>query len=144
MDFQANPFLGVDPGHLPTWIELHAVEYEILGMNAHNLVLNALGEMGVLGGIPLLLIVALLLVRVWRNAWTCKTPLAVALCVSFTAVLLHNMVEASFEGEQFQIVFWIIAALVPPGDERQQIRNASTVPSQFIGALSRGRQPLTV
>jgi O-antigen ligase len=144
MDFQANPLLGVGPGQLPTWIELHAVEYQILGMNAHNLVLNALGEMGVLGGVPLLLIVGLLLVRVWRNAWTCKTPLAVALCVSFTAVLLHNMVEASFEGEQFQIVFWIIAALVPPGDELQQIRNASPVTDRFIGALSRGRGPLTV
>lgn len=144
MDFQANPLLGVGPGQLPTWIELHGVEYQILGMNAHNLILNALGEMGVLGGIPLLLIICLLLVRVWRNAWTRRTPFAVALCVSFTAVLMHNMVEASFEGEQFQIVFWTIAALVPSGGERQQIRNGSPVTNRFIGALSRCRHPLPV
>jgi len=144
MDFQANPLLGVGPGQLPTWIGLHAVEYEILGMNAHNLVLNALGEMGVLGGVPLLLIVALLLGRVWRNACALKTPLAVALCVSFTAVLLHNMVEASFEGEQFQIVFWITAALVPSGGEQQHIKNGSPVTSWLAGPASGGRQPWTV
>jgi O-antigen ligase len=112
-DFEENPILGVGPGQLATWVKLHGVEDVYSGMNAHNLVLNALGEMGLLGGLPLLLIVGLLLVRVWRNAWNLKTPLAAALCVSFTAVLLHNMVEASFEGEEFQIVFWTVAALIP-------------------------------
>lgn len=119
-DFEDNPMLGVGPGQLATWIKLHGVEDVLSGMNAHNLVLNALGEMGILGGVPVLLIVGLLLVRVWRDAWNLRTPLAVALCVSFTTVILHNMVEASFEGEEFQIVFWTVAALIPCANARSK------------------------
>lgn len=120
LDFEDNPVLGVGPGQLATWVKLHGVENAIPGMNAHNLVLNAFGEMGILGGVPLLLIVGLLLVRAWRNAWNLKTPLAVALCVAFTAALLHNMVEASFEGEEFQIIFWTVAALIQRASDCSQ------------------------
>jgi len=114
--FQENPVLGVGPGQLPTWVKIDGVENVLSGMNAHNLVLNALAETGLVGSLPLLLLVSVILNRVWRSAWSLRTPLAVALCVSFTAVLLHNMVEASFEGEEFQVVFWTIAALIPVSD----------------------------
>ena len=36
----------------------------------------------------------------------------VALWIALLAAVVHNMMEASFEEQQFQIVFWTVAAMV--------------------------------
>jgi len=38
-------------------------------------------------------------------------PLNAAVWLGLLAAVLHNMVEASFEGQQFQYVFWAVAAM---------------------------------
>ena len=102
--FLENPIFGIGPGQLPTAIIRHGVELDA-GMNAHNLILNALGENCITGGIPLLFLVGLIIHRSWKLAWNRHTLLTACFCLSITCAMIHNLVEASWEGEQFQIIF---------------------------------------
>ena len=112
--FMENPVLGIGPGELGDAINHHMIVPTIAGdrqYNAHNLVIDSLAEMGLPTGLALLAIVGIVL----RNAWIAvrKAPSAfnVGVWVALLAGVMHNMVEASFEGPQFQVVFWTVAAM---------------------------------
>ncbi len=112
--FTENPVLGVGPGQLGNAIA-HHVMVPVFGSvyyNAHNLILDALAENGLPAGLALLTMVGLVLHRAWMGLVTQPNPLAAALWVGLLAAVMHNMVEASFEGQQFQFVFWAVAAMV--------------------------------
>jgi O-antigen ligase len=107
--FVENPILGVGPGQLANVIERHG---GYPGANAHNTVLNTLGELGITAGGVLLFMLSLVIIRSWRKAWNERSAFAVAVCVSVTTAAIHNFVESSYAGEQFQVVFWAVAALL--------------------------------
>jgi O-antigen ligase len=111
--FVENPVLGVGPGQLGRAIAARAVvpEYDQQYMNAHNLVLDALAENGLPAGLALLVMVGIVMYRALRAALLQSSTLNVALWVALFAAVIHNMVEASFEGQQFQVVFWTLAAM---------------------------------
>ena len=119
--FVENPLLGVGPGQLSDAIASHLMVpfYGTLYANAHNLVLDAFAENGLPGGLVLLFMVGIVLRRAWIAVRTQPTALNIALWVSILAAVMHNMVEASFEGQQFQIIFWVVAALVGKGSAQQ-------------------------
>jgi O-antigen ligase len=112
--FLENPFLGVGPGQLSGAIahRLMVPFYGTMYANAHNLVLDALAENGLPAGLALLAMIGIVLRRAWFAVTREASPLNIALWSAIVAALTHNMVEASFEGQQFQVVFWIVAALV--------------------------------
>jgi O-antigen ligase len=121
--FLENPVLGVGPGELGDAINHHLIVPTIAGghqYNAHNLVIDSLAEMGLPTGLALLFIVALVLRKAWLAVAADASALNVAVWVALLAAVMHNMVEASFEGEQFQVVFWTVAAMAGNLNERSQ------------------------
>jgi hypothetical protein len=76
--------------------------------------------MGLPTGLALLFIVALVLRKAWLAVATDASAFNVAVWVALLAAVMHNMVEASFEGEQFQVVFWTVAAMAGNLNERSQ------------------------
>jgi O-antigen ligase len=126
--FKQNPLLGVGPGQLGNAIASHmqVPDFDQQYTNAHNLVLNALAENGLPAGLALLAMVGIVLYRAVRTAVLHPAALNVALCVSLLAAVIHNMVEASFEGQQFQVVFWTVAGIV---EMRQGSLPVATQPS---------------
>ena len=112
--FLENPVLGVGPGQLGNAIDHHLVVPTIASggqYNGHNLVIDSLAEMGLPAGLALLAMVGTVLWRAWRSVVTHSTAFNVAVWVALLAAVLHNMVEASFEGPQYQVVFWAVAAM---------------------------------
>ena len=112
--FLKNPVLGVGPGQLGDAINHEMIVPTSAGdryYNAHNLVIDSLAEMGLPAGLALLMLVAGVMRAAWIAARTHTDPLSVAIWVALLAALIHNMVEASFEGQQFQVVFWAVAAM---------------------------------
>ena len=56
--------------------------------------------------------VGIILYRAFMIAALQPSALSVGLWVAFLAAVIHNMVEASFEGQQFQVIFWAVAGMV--------------------------------
>src|SRR5215472_7185087 len=112
--FTENPVLGVGPGQLGDAINRHLIVPTIAGTaqyNGHNLVIDSLAEMGLPAGLALLAMVGVVLRRAWLSVRGCPTAFNVGVWVALMAAVMHNMIEASFEGPQFQVVFWAIAAM---------------------------------
>ena len=59
----------------------------------------------------LLALVGTVMWKAWGAAAGHPTAFNVAVWIALLAALMHNMVEASFEGQQFQVVFWAVAAM---------------------------------
>src|SRR5260370_441154 len=112
--FTENPVFGVGPGQLGNAIASHMLvpTYDAQHMNAHNLVLDALAENGLPAGFALLTMVGIILYRAFMIAALQPSTLSVGLWVALLAAVIHNMVEASFEGQQFQVIFWAVAGMV--------------------------------
>jgi O-antigen ligase len=115
--FRENPLLGVGPGQLSPAIAHHLMvpwyDTGTMYANAHNLVVDALAENGLPAGLVLLTMVGIVLRRAWVVAVAHPNALHIALWIALLAAVLHNLVEASFEGQQFQVIFWVVAALTP-------------------------------
>ncbi|MGO9086141.1 MAG: O-antigen ligase family protein [Candidatus Sulfotelmatobacter sp.] len=112
--FAENPVLGVGPGQLGDAINHHMMVPTIAGdrqYNGHNLIIDSLAEMGLPTGLALLAMVGVVLRRAWVSVVTRATALNVAVWIALLASVLHNMVEASFEGPHFQVAFWAVAAM---------------------------------
>jgi len=138
--FKEHPVLGVGPGQLGKAIALHMTvpDYNSQYMNAHNLLLDALAENGLAAGLALLAMVGIVLYRAFLIAILRPTPLNVALWVALLAAVIHNLMEASFEEQQFQIVFWTVAAMV---EIRYTQLRASIKPRPAKYQLIQHRQP---
>jgi O-antigen ligase len=139
--FKEHPVLGVGPGQLGKAIALHMTvpDYNAQYMNAHNLLLDALAENGLAAGVALLAMVGIVLYRAFLIAVFRPTPLNVALWVALLAAVIHNLMEASFEEQQFQIVFWTVAAMV---EIRYAQLRASIKPRRARYGLIQHRQPV--
>jgi O-antigen ligase len=112
--FLENPVVGVGPGQLGNAIAHHLLvpQYEVDYYNSHNLIINSLAEMGLPAGLALLIMIGIVMRNAWISASQVPNATNIAVWVALLAAVIHNMVEASFAGEQFQVVFWTIAAMV--------------------------------
>lgn len=110
--FIENPILGSGPGQLGYAIanRFSVSDEYTQNMNGHNLVLDALAENGFFAGVALLAMVCLVLWWAWNAVRWNANPLTLALWIAILAVVLHNMIEPSFESQHFQVVFWVVAA----------------------------------
>lgn len=114
--FVDHPILGVGPGQIGTAIKEQgrAGDNDIHEqyLTSHNLILDAFAENGLLPGLALLTMVGLVIRSAWKKAITNTNPLSVGLFAGVLAALLLDMVEGPFGGEQFQVIFWTVAALI--------------------------------
>lgn len=122
--FEQNPVLGVGPGQVGYAIaqRVSAPTDDEQYMHAHNLVLDALSENGAIGGLIFLAMIAAVLFSAWKAATHSSSPLTVALFIAVCAAVLHEMVESSFPGEQFSVVFWIVAGIIAKSNPAWKIR----------------------
>lgn len=111
--FTENPVLGVGPGQLGDAIDHHLIvpAADTGQYNGHNLIIDSLAEMGLPTGLALLAMVGIVLRRAWVSVVTHASAFNVAVWIALLASVMHNMVEASFEAPQFQVVFWSVAAM---------------------------------
>jgi len=111
--FTENPVLGVGPGQLGDAIDHHLIvpAADASQYNGHNLIIDSLAEMGLPTGLALLAMVGVVLRRAWVSVVTHATAFNVAVWIALLASVMHNMVEAAFEGPHFQVVFWAVAAM---------------------------------
>lgn len=107
-----NPFFGVGPGQSVDYVaRLHIPSDARL--NAHDLVLNATMDAGIVGTIPFLWMLWVIFRRAWSVARARMSPIAIAVWLAIFMALLSDIVEGSFVGQQFQVLFWMIAAMLP-------------------------------
>lgn len=126
--FEQNPVLGVGPGQVGYAIaqRVSVPTEEEQYLHAHNIVLDALAENGAIGGLIFLAMVAGVLFSAWKAASQSSSPLTVALFIAVCAAVLHEMVESSFPGEQFAVVFWVVAAVIAQSNPARGMRSRST------------------
>lgn len=101
--FKRHPLLGVGPGGSKYFVNT------LDESNPHNFILGSLAEVGLLGTVPFLALIAMIA----RRAFALK-PSAIhkALQISILATLLHGCVEPTFiGGQEYSTVFWIIAGV---------------------------------
>jgi len=111
--FLKHPITGVGLGNLSyyaTFILAHDASPA-----AHNIVLGALGEVGVIGAILYFAIFALLLQNVFADYRIERDESLKVLrwCILSSVVggLVHTLVEPTLDGLQFSIIFWTMAGV---------------------------------
>lgn len=111
--FLEHPFSGVGFGNLSYYSKF--ILGPDLSPSAHNIILGALGELGIFGASFFLMIFYLLIKRSYYNYKTeTDRELKILKWSFFSAIiggLIHSLVEPTFEGLQFSIVYWTIAAI---------------------------------
>jgi len=111
--FLQNPLLGVGPGA----IYLYNQRIGIDELYSHNSLLNMFSELGLAGGFPFLLLLGNFLRRSYRLCTSTisqgsRKYLPLGFFIGLVSTLLHGMVEPTFQGQQYTVVFWAIVALV--------------------------------
>jgi O-antigen ligase len=111
--FLRHPFLGIGPNA----IYIYNYQFVVDDLYTHNFILNSLAEMGLFGSLPFFLIVGILMRRSYRLCVSTITNprvkhLTVGLFVSLLATLLHGLVEPTFQGQQYAVIFWTCVALI--------------------------------
>jgi len=111
--FLMHPITGVGFGNLGKYAMFVIPPYE--SPSAHNIILGALGEVGIIGCFLYFLIFGLLLKNIYSKYKSENDEHLKILRWSFLAALLggllHTLVEPNFEGLQFTIMFWSIAGI---------------------------------
>ncbi|OLC89412.1 MAG: hypothetical protein AUH86_25645 [Acidobacteria bacterium 13_1_40CM_4_58_4] len=112
-EFLEHPILGIGPN----CIYIYNRQYAIDVLHTHNFILNWLAEGGLVGALPFFAIISVLIRRSYN---ICLNPIqvpglkrvCVALYVSLLSTLLHGLVEPTFQGPQYSVIFWSCAALI--------------------------------
>lgn len=109
---KANPILGVGPGVHPVVYDQYLVEGAMPGAgHAHNMILGAFADLGMLGGVPLMWIMASIalasLKLVLRGATSTDRGLGAALI----GVFVHQMFDIPIYGAQIGSLFYVLGAL---------------------------------
>jgi O-antigen ligase len=123
--FRASPLVGGGPGSV-------AAAYSkslLFDRFSHNYALNSLADFGVAGTIPFL---AMLWIVCYRSAKVAgKSNVGLALFIGIVATLAHGLVEPTFPGQEYEAVFWILAAAV---QTLYQAPNSSTFAGSPLSA----------
>jgi O-antigen ligase len=112
--FTENPILGIGPNCIYIYNEQLRHEPE---RNTHNFVLNNLAEVGLVGSIPFLTLITVVCVRAYRLCRDSRCdsharPIAAGMFVGLMGTVMHGMVEPTFPGPEYSVVFWIFVALM--------------------------------
>lgn len=111
--FLTYPITGVGLGNLGYYSKF--ILGPELSPSAHNIILGALGELGIIGTIFYLSIFILLTSKIYGNYKSEKDEslrdLRWCLFSSVLGGLIHTLVEPTLEGLQFSIIFWTIAGM---------------------------------
>lgn len=111
--FLRHPLLGIGPNA----IYIYNNQFVVDDLYTHNFILNSLAEMGVFGSLPFFLIVGVLMRRSYRLCVSTITDprlkhITVGLFVGLLASLLHGLVEPTFQGQQYAVIFWTCVAII--------------------------------
>lgn len=113
-EFLRNPVLGVGPNCIYFYNERFM---HVPNRHTHNFVLNNLAEVGLAGSVPFFLLIATFVRRSYR---LCIDPLAerrwrilgLGAFIGLLATLAHGMVEPTFPGPEYSIVFWTFVGII--------------------------------
>lgn len=110
--FNRNFILGVGIGNLNYHLK-HAFSWYV---SSHNLFLDTLAETGIIGFISLLFLFGYVIRIGISNCLDIKTEfyncLSWGILASIAASLTHSMVEPTFVGFQFSILFWSVVGIM--------------------------------
>jgi O-antigen ligase len=126
--FLQNPLLGVGPNCM----YLYNYQFAFPDLHTHNFVLNNLAEVGLLGSIPFFAMIGIIVTRAYRlclasTANHRASVLALGALVGLIATLTHGLVEPTFPGSQYSVVFWTCVAIVSV--LQQQLAQGPLVPA---------------
>lgn len=111
--FLTHPITGVGLGNLGYYSKF--ILGPELSPSAHNIILGALGELGIIGTIFYLSIFIFLISNIYGNYKSEKDEslrdLRWCLFSSVIGGLIHTLVEPTLEGLQFSIIFWTIVGI---------------------------------
>ncbi|MBT8377874.1 MAG: O-antigen ligase family protein [Ignavibacteria bacterium] len=111
--FLNYPITGVGFGNLGYYSTF--ILAEGTSFSAHNIVLGMLGEVGLVGGIFFFLILGSIITNLFKEFLEEKDNALKVLRWSFLSSIiggcLHSLVEPTFEGFQFSIIFWLIVGI---------------------------------
>lgn len=111
--FLQHPFFGVGPGNIYLY-NLRAGEQDLY---THNYILGSLAELGIVGAIPFFLMLGVLVKNAYRVCIRSfvtnpHSYVPLALFIGLICTLVHGLVEPTFVGEQYAVVFWACMGLV--------------------------------
>jgi len=112
-EFQRNPIFGVGP----YCIYIYNYQAGIDDLYTHNFVLNVLADLGLLGAIPFLALIAMLVRRSYKSCLaTHAAPefrwISVGLFVGILSTLANGLVEPTFPSREYSVIFWVCASLI--------------------------------
>jgi O-antigen ligase len=111
--FLTHPITGVGLGNLGYYSKF--ILGPELSPSAHNIILGALGELGIIGTLFYLSIFILLTIKIYQGYKFEKDEslktIKWCLFSSVVGALIHTLVEPTLEGLQFSIIFWTISGL---------------------------------
>jgi O-antigen ligase len=111
--FLHNPVLGVGPNA----IYLFNYRSQQQDLYSHNFVLNTLADLGLIGALPFFAMLAFLVKRVYRLCISLiaeqrRSYVPFGLFVGLVSTLMHGLVEPTFPGQEYAVLFWILAGLI--------------------------------
>ena len=134
--FLEHPLIGGGWGLHAGWVHAHALEhpYPLFNNNAHNLLLHLLGEIGLLGVLPLLACVAYTFRR-QRGGPGCASPFRHALWMFIGTIAVHSVLEYPLWEMSFGVLFFYAwARLASPAAAPVTALAASPVPARGVAA----------
>ncbi|MCZ7569716.1 MAG: O-antigen ligase family protein [Ardenticatenaceae bacterium] len=128
-----HPLLGVGPDNFRHVFGEYAGQSEWdQRVHANNLYLEMFADLGLLGGVAFLLILAVtarLLLRAWRTAPAHRfAPWSLALAGSLAAFLVHGLLDYFLEFVALYLFFWILLGLVVSFPRWNQAPTGSPLP----------------
>lgn len=112
-EFLHNPVLGVGP----YCIYIYNRQFAVDDLYTHNFVLNALADLGLVGAIPFIMLIVTLVRRSYKSCLAMSVDLrfrwiSIGLFVGLISTLIHGLVEPTFPGREYSVVFWVCASLI--------------------------------
>ena len=111
--FLNNPIGGVGFGNLSFYSTFILAKQA--SSSAHNIILGMLGEVGIIGAIFFFSILGSIVLKAYKDfKYEVEESLKLLRWSFFTSIIgaiLHSLVEPTFEGFQFSIMFWTVVAV---------------------------------
>src|SRR5258708_1032709 len=112
-EFLHNPVLGVGPYCMYIYNRQYAVD----DLYSHNFVLNVLADLGLVGAIPFILLIVTLVRRRYKSCLATSADMSprwisIGLFVGLISTLTHGLVEPTFPGREYSVVFWVCASFI--------------------------------
>ena len=122
--WQASPWLGVGPDGVFPYLA------PIGSAHAHNTVIQALGEGGLVSGVPFLVLIAGLTVAALHRAWTTREPARIVAAAYVVAVMANGMLDGVLydPGTTLLATAALAVALAPQAVLQTATRGATRTP----------------